>query len=691
MMHSVILTPEGLRFLYMWPFTCEAEVAVLAKGTDTILAKAKFAPVAYAGSLQEAFVPFTAFRDSALPKKLTRKNIGSYLEYVYLAGDIVMVDPHARLVAGRQPFGERQPGRPLQIRAGFASEDYDWGDDRELKIPFENVVSYYLHVRGFTQDPSSKVRHRGTFRGLQEKIPYLQQLGINQVILMPAYEFEEIMTREQLRGAALEAGVVYYPAATAKPGAPAAPAMPDAAAMSAETAVPDGVAMPAETAAADETGKPAASAVTDAAEEKKSAGSVPDRKLNYWGYTRSWYFAPKAGYSASDRPDTEFRDMVRAMHRAGIEVVMEFSFPDEVPADLAVNALTMWVRSYHVDGFRLLARDGLCQMAASSSLLAGTKLLCPYFPDSAGENAPVMNGSLQRVPYRHLADCNIGFRTDCRRLLKGDDGILGAFISRVRQDRDQVACVNYLTDHDGFTLWDLVSYDRKHNEENGEQGMDGAASEYSWNCGAEGETKKQGILALRLRQAKNALAMLLLSKGTPMLLAGDEFGNSQGGNNNPYCIDSKVTWLNWSTRKKDRELFAFAQTLIAFRKAHPAIFAPGQNENAYRNEQGYPAVSCHTGRAWYATCDYQDKHIGMMYCYPGAEGDTYLYVAYNFHWEAQEFALPYLPDRMNWKPVLSTDPQTVKAAAVDSSDEKTTERLALFPGRSVTILEGTRI
>ena len=640
MLQTVYKTPSGLRFLFASSDNKKKEVIILQKGTDTIIAKADFSQVPYGGNLQEAFVPYTDLRDFMESRKLKIENLCDSIEYLYRSGRQVIVDPYAMLVSGRTPYGDMKDRSPMQIRAGFCVQGYDWGNDTDaLRLPYESVVAYYLHVRGFTQDPSSRVRHRGTFLGLKEKIPYLLDLGINQVILMPAYEYEEIMDPMAAAGSLAR--------------------------------------MQEETAA----GTPADE--TDAPALVQEYPSPYGKKLNYWGYTKSWYFAPKAGYSFSSRPDVEFKDLVRAMHQAGIELVMEFAFPDEVPADLALDALLWWVQEYHVDGFRLLARNEICKLAASCQQLAGTKLLGAWFEEP---------GRSRSHGYRNLADCNDGFRTDCRRLLKGDDGMLPSFIARNRQDRQMVACVNYITDHDGFTLCDLVSYDRKHNEENGEQGMDGAASDFSWNCGIEGPTRKPSVMAIRARQMKNALAMLLLARGTPMLLAGDEFGNSQGGNNNPWCIDSEVTWLNWSSKKKDRELHDYVRELIAFRKAHPVLTASDDADGKFRNEKGYPAFSCHSGKAWYASGEYQDRHVGMMYCDRKDGKDSYLYAAYNFNWEEESFALPYLPSDMQWKTVLTTDPADPAAKeAGGCPKEAAQERSMVLPGRCVAILEGIKI
>jgi len=229
-------------------------------------------------------------------------------------------------------------------------------------------------------------------------------------------------------------------------------------------------------------------------------------------------------------------------------------------------------------------------------------------------------------------------------------------------------------------MMDLVSYDKKHNDENGEFGQDGAESEYSWNCGVEGPTRKRQIRQLRLRQIKNAFAMLLLSKGTPMLLAGDEAGNSQGGNSNPYCLDSPVTWVDWGSRKTSHEIFSFVKELIAFRKAHPILTGGGSAQTV---SCGYPAFSCHSERAWFAATDYQTRHAGLMYCGLENGEETFIYVACNFHWDPQSFALPYLPEGLAWHTVISTGQE--EAAGSASADAEICREFTL-PGRTIKVL-----
>ena len=546
------------------------------------------------------------------------------VEYNFRVGEQVTVDPAARLVRGRKTFGDRSPRGEHQVRGGFPDEKFDWGKDQcPLEIPYEDVVAYHLHVRGFTKQKNSRVRHKGTFLGLQEKIPYLKDLGINQVILMPAYEFDEIMRPNAPVGAT--------PAAFVHPAAPEVPGHPVA---------------------------------------------QEETKLNFWGYLSGEYFAPKYSYSATGNPVREFKEMVRSFHESGIEVVMEFAFPDPANAGMVNECLAWWVQEYHVDGFSLFMNQETANTLAANPLLMRTKLMSGYFPADA-----IYHG--ERKTARNLAERNEGFMIPARRLLKGDENQLGGFVERVRYNPENSGVMNYITGHDGFTLMDLVSYDKKHNEDNGEQGRDGAECDYSWNCGVEGPTKKRTVTRLRLRQMKNAFAMLLLAQGTPVILAGDEFGNSQQGNNNPYCHDSELTWVDWSREKPNQELTAFVKKLIAFRREHRILHRDSGLSGSDPLSSGYPDVSSHGSRAWYGDFDYQNRHVGLMYNGAYAKEDTFVYVAYNFHWEPKSLALPKLPDGMDWYEELSTGEEP-------GSDEALTEKAIQVPGRCVQILVGKK-
>ena len=544
--------------------------------------------------------------------------------YNYRINGRITLDPAAQIVTGRGEFGNRTDRLEHQIRCGFAAEDFDWKGDGPLKLPEKDLVAYGLHVRGFTASSSSRVRHKGTFRGIMEKIPYLQNLGINQLILMPAYEFDEIMQP------------------SVGPGK----------------------------------GRPAAGAALPGNGDIPSGTGLPPRKLNYWGYGPGFYYAPKESYS-SGRPDTEMREMVRALHAAGIEVIMEFAFPDDTDQELAIGALAWWVQFYHVDGFRLMCREDIVRAAAGSPLLRASRLMAGYFdPASSG----VRDSSLQRG----LTDFNDSFRNDLRCLLRGDENRLEALAGHLGYWDENKSKVVYMTSHDGFTLADLVSYDQKHNEENGEQNRDGAECEFSWNCGEEGPTRKKSIKDLRLRQMKNALAMMFLSRSVPMIMAGDECGNSQGGNSNPYCIDSETTYVTWKQDAQAKELTAFLKELIRLRRENHFTQPASSGLAREPIPSGYPAFSCHGSTAWYGAWEYQNRHLGIMYCTPVGKAVEYLYFAFNFHWENRELALPYLPEKTAWKQILTT-------ARPNESPEEFPERQITVPPRTVCVLKGVPV
>lgn len=342
----------------------------------------------------------------------------------------------------------------------------------------------------------------------------------------------------------------------------------------------------------------------------------------------------------------EFKELVRQLHANGIEVILEFSFTDDIDMEMIAACLNYWAQEYRVDGFSVLARDSLSPELARMPLLKKKKLYCSWYPEDA----------LQRNRQKHylLAASNDGFMADCRRILKGEEQFLGAFAGQLRKHLSDAAQVNYITNHDGFTMYDLVSYDRKYNEANGEQGHDGSDYNFSWNCGVEGETKKREVLRLRMRQRKNAYAMMLFAQGVPMLLAGDEFGNSQNGNNNPYCHDSELTWLDWSRRRSSRELTEFVKEAIAYRKRHSTLHQSKVLQGTDYRSSGFPDISFHGDQAWYGGFDRAARHVGSMFncSYAGEEG--YLYIAWNFDWVPQQFALPMLPKTEKWYKVMDT-------------------------------------
>lgn len=573
----------------------------------------------------EAKLPFPKAASGCLHAMKVKMRPALY-EYNFMDGDKVLTDPYAAKIVGRETFGKNPSESEHAVRGAFCTRPFDWGDDTLPGLDFSDVIMYHLHVRGFTMQKNSGVRKKGTFAGLREKIPYLKSLGINQVKLMPVYEFEEVKA-----------------AVLTQIGGP-------------------------------KTQEEAKSRMLEQLPEKERY------KTNFWGYGKGYYFAVKSSYASGQYPEDEFKCLVKDLHAEGIEVILEFNFTDETDIGMITSCLYYWAREYHVDGFAIIARDTLTPELAKLPLFRTRKLICNWYPDYAVQK------NAQELHYQ-IASSNDGFMNDCRRLLKGEEEFLGAFAYQMRRNVPGCAGINYMTNHDGFTLCDLVSYDRKHNEDNKEMNRDGSDYNYSWNCGEEGPSRKREIQRLRQRQRKNAYAMMLFSQGTPMLLAGDEFGNSQNGNNNPYCHDNEITWVDWNKVRSNQELTKFVQCAIAYRKAHKVLHQMQELKCADRLACGFPDLSFHGTSAWYGDFDHANRHIGAMYYGAYAKEDGFVYLAWNFDWQEQQLALPLLPPDTTWYKVMDT---SEKDSFIPKEAQKSIEnrKYISVPPRTVLILEG---
>ena len=462
-------------------------------------------------------------------------------EYNFRIDGAECLDPYVRAVSGKKNWGE-----PLEEgkvpRGRIVVDDYDWEGDTPLQIPYEEVVAYSLHVRGFTKHSSSKVKNKGTFSGVVEKIPYMRHLGINQIHLMPIYEFEE-----------------------------------------------------------------------------------NGKYKNYWGYGEAYWFAPKAAYAKSHDQVKELRDMVKSCHRSGIEVILNLPFTAEVSHSNIVECIHYYMLEFHVDGFIVNPCCTPFEELRKDPLLSNTKIL------------------------RQKDD----FQDIMRRFLKGDEGMIDGVMWWLRHTTGKDGVFNYITSHTGFTLNDLVSYDRKHNELNGEKNQDGPDYNYSWNCGAEGPSRKKAVVELRKNQIKNACMLLLFAQGMPCIHAGDEFLNSQKGNNNVYCQDNETGWLNWSKEGEEHWLFRFVRDLIAFRRKHPVLHCKEELAGIDRVASGVPDISYHGESAWQVPSEVSSRQLGIYY-YGEAFEDVSCFVAYNMHWLAHSFALPALTKKKKWYLAVST-------------------------------------
>jgi len=391
--------------------------------------------------------------------------------------------------------------------------------------------------------------------------------------------------------------------------------------------------------------------------------------LNYWGYKQGYYFAPKQSYATGQNTVNSFKNLVKEMHKNGIEVIMQFYFPDEVTRAYIAEVLRFWVCEYHVDGFKLKGNHIPADMIATDPLLAATKLIYTGFPfgDIYGNTAP---------EYKNLAVCNDDYMYDMRKFLKSDERLLGNVLHHMKVNPKTYGIVHYFTEKCGFTLSDLVSYDRKHNEENGENNLDGNPYNASWNCGAEGMTKKKAVLELRAKQMRNAVLFHLFTQSTPLIPAGDEFGNSQKGNNNAYCQDNAISWLNWNDIKKNKEFHAFYKDVIAFRKAHAMLSMSKEYTMLDEKAYGYPDLSCYSEEPWKCSYDDLTRHFAMMYCGDYSEdtneAGTFIYFAANMHWIPHDFALPKLPKGVKWYSVYDTDNKDVRGLKEVSFENEVT-------------------
>lgn len=573
-------------------------------------------------------------------------------EYVYEIDGQVIVDPYAKVITGREKWGNHNHYfNPYSLRGGFAFQTFDWKEDLPLEIPYKDLIIYKMHVRGFTKHTSSKTgKVAGTFRGIIEKIPYLKELGINAVLLMPIVEFDEILIEENYMRS---------------PGTQDKKEEKDYEFINIakdedtyrETMLRDVY-------------------VRDGKQEEKIR--IPYR-INYWGYGKNtYYFAPKASYAYEPaNVVAELKTMIRELHDAGIEVLMEFNFTPDMTQQSILDCLHYWYFMYHIDGFSVNNNVVSTKILSSDPVLSRTKFLATSW--ETNHNLTDAN----RKSYRNLAEYNDGFLIDARRYLKSDEEQVNSFAYRVRRNPADYAVINYITNNNGFTLMDLVCYDVKHNYANGEDNKDGTDYNYSWNCGTEGKTGKKKIKELRRQQIRNALVMLLLSQGTPMIMMGDEFGNSQEGNNNAYCQDNAISWINWNNRVQNEDIERFVKELISVRKRQ-GVFG---REKEYRmmdyHSMGCPDMSYHGTKAWYPDFSYYSRMFGVMYCgqYGSKEENklnSYFYVAYNMHWENHEFDLPQLPMGQRWEVYINTA----------TTNEKNLNNRAVFVApRSIVVLK----
>lgn len=486
-----------------------------------------------------------------------------------------------------------------------------------LKINYSDSIFYKLHVKGFTQGITPPVKNAGTFTALKDHLNYLKNLGITSLILMPVYEFEETPDKKKTTGVKEPSGEYFNIDELLSSGKP----------FENITYMENG-------------------------EQDTAFHSARKLRKNYWGYAEGLYFVPKTSYCATSYPAKEFAEMVDAIHRKEMECILEFFFPENIPGWKVVQILRFWHFTYHVDGFHILGHGDWISAVTDDLTLTGAKLLYEYFDQNKVYE--------KKSPYfRNLCIMNRNYQNTMRCFLKGDEGLENSVKWFIRNTSESIASVNYFADNDGFTMADMVSYEHRHNEENGENNTDGTDENFTWNGGEEGPTKKRSLNRFRQQQLRNAFVMLMTSQSAPMIYGGDECGNSQNGNNNAWCQDNETGWQNWKKTKDARMLKKFVQNMIRFRMEHPILRLRNPMRQMDYRSFGYPDVSYHGSMAWYVDDTRMKNAFGIMYCGDYAAGeygtkDEFIYVAYNMYWVAQRFALPDPPAGKRWKVTVDT-------------------------------------
>lgn len=673
------LTANGVNFS-IFSFSAQSCTLVIFKrGEKELFTEIPFPPEYRTGAVfsmhVEGFDP-NAFEYGYRMDGLNKPEAG----YRFNA-DNILLDPYARQVTGRGVWKEKSGDGAFPHRGRVPVPNFDWGNDHPLNTPVEDLIIYEMHIRDFTAHPSSGVQNPGTYRGMIDKIGYLKALGVNCVELMPIFDFDEF-------------------------------------------------------------------------ENSRKNEETGELLVNHWGYSTVCFFAPKAGYAATGADGGEINELkwlIKELHENGIEVVLDVvfnhtaegnengpsisfrgidnrtfyiltpegyyynfsgtgnTFNSNHPAvvQFIVDCLRYWVTEYHVDGFRFdlasaltraengmpLADPPLLKMIAHDPVLASVKLIAePWDADGLYHV-----GSFPS--YGRWAEWNGKYRDAIRKYLKGEEGLVEEVIERIEGSPDlypgrgPIASVNFITAHDGFTLNDLVSYNEKHNEANLEDNKDGHNDNESWNCGVEGPTDDPEINALRRRQMKNAVTILLVSQGVPMLLMGDEIARTQDGNNNGYRQDNEISWFDWTLTEKNADILRYFQQMVAFRRAHPALRSGYYFRYEDYNKVGSPDMS------WFSTealaGDEKDERLTLAFMLTGAYAkgglaqDDDIFVALNMHWEDQSFTLPKLAKKKAWRVFANTGADSPNDIFDLGSEPKLDDQKQIvLKSRSVVVLVG---
>ena len=507
--------------------------------------------------------------------------------YLYEINGKEVLDPYATVIVGREIWNdESRKDDKYKLTAGFNGVAFPWGDDKNPEVPKSDMIMYKLHVRGFTMGQKTAGKVKGTFQAVKNKIPYLKDLGVTTVELMPIYEFEEMPIPKELE---IPEYVKWQPAA-----------------------------------------------------EDMIKPVVLDTKvknINYWGYGEGNYYALKASYASEPaKANVEFKRLVKALHDNGMECVLEFFFPEDTNHNMIMDILHFWKKEYHVDGFHIIGGSLPITSIVQDPVLSRTKIFAEDFLGQYDARRKYKNLYVYKEEYQYAV----------HQLINHYDCDIREFANQQKKQGEQYGYVNFVAYNNGFTLADCFMYNDKHNEANGEENRDGNDYNLTNNFGVEGPTRKRFINETRRNRMRMAFTMLMFAQGVPLIMAGDEFGNTQEGNNNAYCQDNEIGWVNWSQFAKYKEEREFIKELIKFRKEHGIITKDEPFRfNDYRT-MGAPEFSYHGENAWISQLDPGRRSLGMLYYGAYAKDGKNkedIYVGYNFYSEEVKLALPILKNK----------------------------------------------
>lgn len=508
--------------------------------------------------------------------------------YYYMINQKKVIDTYATKILGRDIWNDASRTKnDYEIVCGADCLPFDWGSDLAPEVSCDRMCIYKLHVRGFSMDMVSS-KHPGTFAAVSDKVSYIKKMGFTTLLLMPVYEFEEM-------------------------DIPAKNLLPEY--VQWDKAKDDVIACDRE--------------------------SEPSGKVNFWGYVPGNYFAVKSSYASNPaEASVELKKLVKKLHKNGMECILEMYFPNNINHNMVLEALRYWVINFHVDGFRLIGDNLPITAIMQDGLLSRTKILYRDFDLSLiPDKQNYQNLYIDREEYMYPA----------RMMLNHINCSMVQLLNQQRKQGEKTGFINYISSNNGFTLADIFMYNDRHNEDNGENNLDGPSANFSNNYGCEGPTRKKFIRDVRALKWRDAVMLLFLAQGTPMIMAGDEFCNSQAGNNNAYCQDNVVGWINWENSKSKKNNIKFLSNLINFRNEHPVIANPRPFKFSDYKALGYPDISYHGKNAWIGDSDLNKLCVGVMYCGDYCdENNDFVYIGYNFYSSREKLALPKLLKGKKW-------------------------------------------